>query len=148
MINPAELLKIFQSLDWDHYVKLCNELVTIDKDNLNEELTTHPRLFSYFSGMLALAKRDLDAAEIEIETFSATKKKEVLAQTSGKLSKDNLDNEVKRTEEFKLLSIKRADLEKKYLLIKSLVQSLDHKSSMIIQLSANNRAETNLIANS
>lgn len=148
MINAGELLKIFQALDWDNYVELCNKLVSIDKDNLNDELVNHSKLFSYFNGMVALAKRSLDIADNNLETFSATKKKEVLSTTSVKMSKDALENEVQASKEYQDLREKRSEAEKKYLLIKSLVQSLDHKSSMIVQLSANQRAETNLISKS
>ena len=54
------LLNAYSILDWNVYVQLCDELIKIDREDLEAELTKQAYRYSHYNGLLALAKRDRD----------------------------------------------------------------------------------------
>ena len=74
----------------------------------------------------------------------ALTRKEKKASTVAKQTAKDLDDFVESTSEYAVYTEKVNEASFKYTLLKGLVSSLDHKKDMLVQLSSNRRAETNL----
>jgi hypothetical protein len=86
----------------------------------------------------------MDKAGLKLVQFMAETRKEQKENASGKYTAKDLDDYVMAHPDYFLLVETANDAQFKYSLIKGLVQSLDQKKDMLVQLSANSRAETNL----
>ena len=73
----------------------------------------------------------------------SARKEKKNSSTTKQTAKD-LDDFVMSEPEFALYTKKVNDAQFKYTLLKGLVSSLEHKKDMLVQLSSNRRAETNL----
>ena len=61
-----------------------------------------------------------------------------------KLTAKDLDDIVESTSEYAVYTKSVTDASFQYTLLKGLVSALEHKKDMLVQLSSNRRAETNL----
>ena len=148
MQNQAtNLLLIFKDLDWDSYVRISNEVVKIDEENIERELAVQASNFSYYSGLWAIAKKELDKAQLELTQFMATARKteqeEALA-TGRKATDKSLEAHVTSLPRYTELNGEVISARFKFDLLRNLVAALEQKASMVQQISANSRAETKL----
>ena len=67
MNQAEELYAIYKDLDWEVYVDLSNQLTNIDKESLAVELAQHATQYSYYKGLLAIAKDAYDVKKMEYE---------------------------------------------------------------------------------
>jgi hypothetical protein len=144
MTQAEALLGAYRDLTWEDYIEISDSIVKFDKNNINGELERQASIYSYYVGLLGTAKNDMDKAGLKLVQFMAETRKEQKENASGKYTAKDLDDYVMAHPDYFLLVETANDAQFKYSLIKGLVQSLDQKKDMLVQLSANSRAETNL----
>jgi len=144
MNKAHSLLEALEDLTWENYVEIADRATQFDKHEIDNEMTRQASVYSYYQGLLSVAKKRLDDANLDLTKFSAVARKEKKASSSVKLTAKDLDDFVMSESEFALYTKKVNDAQFKYTLLKGLVSSLEHKKDMLVQLSSNRRAETNL----
>ena len=143
MLKGSDYLKIYQQLDWDSYISIVQELMTIEKDNLEHELLCQARLYSYWTGLLTLAKKDYDRIKRSIETTEALLKNDLM-RTNTKLSDKKLDLKVKEKEEYITLLKELENQNYKLGLFQNIVKALEQRKDMLVQISSNRKKELSL----
>ena len=136
------LLLLYDSITWELYFKLCDDILYIDKDLIEEELSKQPALYAYYAACMNRAKKELDEANASLEVISATVKNSLL--NGPKLSDKKLDIRVNTDESYQQANAKVIELTNKYSMFRSIVSALEHRKDCLIQLSSNNRAEMKL----
>lgn len=145
MNKAKRLLEVFNDLTWENYVDIADSLTQFDKHEIDTELERQSSVYSYYQGLLSISKKNLDDAQLKLTTYTAQTRKETKGTTlPRKLTAKDLDDFVESTSEFADFTQKVNEASFKYTLLKGLVSSLDHKKDMLVQLSSNRRAETNL----
>jgi len=145
MYNKAlELLEALEDLNWENYIEIADRATQCDKHNIDDELTRQSSVYSYYQGLLSVAKKRLDDANLDLTTYTAQTRKTHKSSSTTKQTAKDLDDFVEASEEFGVYSKKVNDAYFKYTLLKGLVSALEHKKDMLVQLSSNRRAETNL----
>ena len=143
-MRANDLLKAYEDLDWDLYITLAESLLEIDKFSLDNELMGHSTMYAYYAGLSERANWERKKCENEIEAYEAELKnsaRSTLSKTTVAAIQDYVSTDVP-------LQDMKKDLEDKtykYGLLKSLITSMQHRKDLLIQLSANSRAETRMI---
>jgi len=145
MTRAQKLLEAYDDLTWENYVDISDSIVRFDKNNIEDELQRQASVYSYYTGLLGMSKKDLDASNLRLTQYIAqTRKDKKNSNLAVKQTAKDLDDFVSSTEEFHMLSDEVNNCQFKFTLLKGLVQALEQKKDMLVQLSANTRAETNL----
>ena len=141
------LLNTLEDLNWRSYVEISQAISFIDETKINSELAESATRYTYWSGLLAMAKKNLDDAKLKFDQHVAIMSEEARADLPAKAIKVT-DKKVMAVVESKPLygaareSVIEAEL--KYNLMRNLTEALKHRKDMLIQLSANSRKETDL----
>ena len=144
-MNKAQnLLEALEDLTWENYVDIADSVTQYDKHEIDTEMARQASIYSYYQGLLSVAKNRLDEANLTLTKYSAIARKEKKNSSTTKQTAKDLDDFVMSEPEFALYTKKVNDAQFKYTLLKGLVSSLEHKKDMLVQLSSNRRAETNL----
>tara|TARA_Y100000310_G_scaffold330440_1_gene402062 strand:- start:938 stop:1387 length:450 start_codon:yes stop_codon:yes gene_type:complete len=147
-MNKAEtLLVAFQDLNWENYIEISDAIVEFDKSNVEGELITQASIYSYYQGLLTVAKREYDKAQLDLAQFVATSRKDeqdACLRSGKKTTEKSLEAYVVALPQYKEKTSITIELSYKLGLLKGLVDALQQKKDMLIQLSANARAETKL----
>ena len=144
MSKANDLLEALEDLTWENYVDIADGVTQFNKHEIDNELTRQASVYSYYQGLLSIAKKRLDDANLDLTKYTAQTRKEKKSSTVAKQTAKDLDDFVESTEEFVQYSKEVNNASFKYTLLKGLVSSLEHKKDMLVQLSSNRRAETNL----
>jgi hypothetical protein len=144
-MNKAQnLLEALDDLTWENYVDIADGVTKFDKHEIDLEMTRQASVYSYYQGLLSVAKNKLDTANLNLTKYTAQTRKEKKRSTPLKQTAKDLDDFVESSSEFAVYTEKVNEAYFKYTLLKGLVSSLEHKKDMLVQLSSNRRAETNL----
>ena len=144
-MNKSQLLlEALEDLTWENYVEVSEALTSVNKLELDSELSRQATIYSYYQGLLSLAKQDVERKNLLLTNYASTTRKERKESSSTKQTAKDLDDFVESSDDYKELSINLIDAQFKYSLLKGLVSALEQKKDMIIQISSNRRAETNL----
>jgi len=132
----------------DTYLDITKRYLKVDEHNVDKALFQHTGVYAFFGAVLAYAKRELDKCSNEYEYTEATcreaRRSELLSD--GKKATDRaLDAYVKTVSTIKEKGRLKEAASYKYHLSKNIVNSLDHQKDMLIQISANKRAESKLV---
>jgi len=132
----------------DTYMDITKRYLKVDELSVDKALLHHTGVYAFFGAVLAYAKRELDQAsnlyEYEEATCREARRSELL--DNGKKATDRaLDAYVKTVSSVKEKLRLKEECSYKYHLAKNIVNSLDHQKDMLIQISANKRAESKLI---
>ena len=145
MNKAADLLEVLEDLTWENYVDVADAATQFDKNEIDNEMARQASVYSYYQGLLSISKKALDDANLELTKFTAqTRKDQKMSSFPKKLTAKDLDDIVESTPEFSVHTKSVTDASFKYTLLKGLVSALEHKKDMLVQLSSNRRAETNL----
>ena len=144
MNKAQDLLEALEDLTWENYVDIADGITQYDKHNIDDEMTRQASIYSYYQGLLSISKKRLDDANLGLTTYMAQTRKDKRGSSAAKQTAKDLDDFVESTLEYTEHTKKVNDASFKYTLLKGLVSSLDHKKDMLVQLSSNRRAETNL----
>ena len=142
-----DINEVVDNLDMETYNEICQRITKIDRTNMDVELSRHASHYSYYSAMQDLCKRRLDDGNLELTMYMARTRKlrieECVGSTKKPTAKD-LDDFVLSQGEYGRLALEINELTLKYNMLRSLVQSLGQKKDLLVQLSANMRAEKNI----
>lgn len=144
MINIKD---IYDNIE-DSYMEITKKYIAISEHNFQEAMGNHPSTFAFFAGVMAYAKKEVDRASLIFETREAEvreDRREELRQSGQKTTDRALDAYLKTQPELQTLRQGITSKAHKFNLCKNIVSSLDHQKDIIIQLSANKRAEAKLI---
>tara|TARA_R100001244_G_scaffold51978_1_gene45187 strand:+ start:92 stop:535 length:444 start_codon:yes stop_codon:yes gene_type:complete len=145
MNKASDLLKVLEDLTWENYVDVADAATQFDKNEIDNEMARQASVYSYYQGLLSISKKALDEANLELTKFTAqTRKHQKMNSPLKKLTAKDLDDIVESTSEYAVYTQSATDASFKYTLLKGLVSALEHKKDMLVQLSSNRRAETNL----
>jgi len=142
-----DINQIINELDMDTYNEICQNITRIDRSNMDVELSRHASHYSYYSAMQDLCKKKLDDKNLELTMYMAQTRKERTEEGKSLAKKPtakDLDDHVLSQAEYGRICREVNDLTLKYNMLKSLVQSLGQKKDLLVQLSANMRAEKNI----
>ncbi len=139
-----DLLESLNDLTWENYVDIADAVTRFDKHHIDDQLMRQASVYSYYQGLLSISKKCLDDANLDLTKYVATTRKDRKDTSTTKQTAKDLDDFVESTEEFSLYTKSVNEASFKYTLLKGLVSALDHKKDMLVQLSSNRRAETNL----
>ncbi len=147
MNKSEQLLLAYEDMTWENYVLICDAIVTIDQSRLEDELTEQPVNYSHWAGLLARAKTELDAANLNLTQYVARTTRDIQEEafSSGKkkTAKD-LDSMVESSSDYATYSTRVSLSNQKYLMIKGLVSALDQRMSSLVQLCSAKKAEMKL----
>ena len=132
----------------DSYMDITKKYIAISEHNFQDAMANHPSTFAFFAGVMAYAKKEVDRAHLIFETREAEvreARREELLQKGQKATDRALDAYLKTQAELQTLHKGITGKAYRYNLSKNIVSSLDHQKDIIIQLSANKRAEAKLI---
>jgi len=144
MNKSQTLIAAYDDLTWENYVDIADSITTFDKHAIDDEMTRQASVYSYYQGLLSIAKKALDEASLCLTTYTAMARKNQKGATVAKQTAKDLDDYVESSEEFKDFSLVVTEAQFKYTLLKGLVSALDHKKDMLVQLSSNRRSETKM----
>jgi hypothetical protein len=147
-MKTEDLLKAYEDLDLELYLRLSDALMSIDKFSVNDEMLKHSRLYSYYCGLLEYATAQVKQYEVDVEKYEIDLKndaRDAIIQAGARATVAAVDDYVGR--DSTLHNMRKEIEEKRYKqgLLKSLVQSMSHRKDLLVQLSANSRAETRMI---
>lgn len=147
MSRASDLLLAYEQLDWETYITLSESLTNIDALRVESELTSQPKLFSYYAGLFETAKKDVEKLEVSLTQAVANAKMEATdalkaegVRPTGALLETHAESDsrvVSLNEELTTVKYKMG-------LLRSLMQALSHKKDCLVQISANQRAEKGL----
>lgn len=151
MSKASNLLLAYDNLDWESYIQISDAIIKINKDDLYKELQDQASLYSYYNGLKSYCKKNLEKEQLKLEQLVSIKKKEEseVRNAQGQRVTDKLlESLVLSSEEYTNQKNNVINLTYKYNLLSGLVSALEAKANMVVQLSANARAETQLYKNS
>ena len=147
MSRSQDLLLAYKDLTWDLFVQISDSIIKINPNDIDGELITHASQFSYYSGLCDVAKRDVESISLQLTQYSSEIRREYAIKSKAegkKATAKDLDDYVFSDATYVELSDSVNQATHKLSLLKSLVNSFVHKQDMLIQLSANGRAEKNI----
>jgi len=148
MTEQAQLLlESYEDLTWESYIEICNAITRIDKSQLEDELSRQAQINSYYTGLLALARRDYEARKLMYEQERACKGKKIgegHTLFKKKITDKALEIQLDCDENIKELASIEIEAKYKMGLLKALVESMEHKKDMLVQMAAKERQETKL----
>ena len=144
----SEISTIYDTIE-DKYIDITKSYLEISDHNMDGALERHTGVFAFFWAVLAHAKRQLDRKEIELEFFmsqSMEKRRQELSERGTKVTESALNNYIKSVPTIKEKKEEVSVAQHKYNLAKNIVSSLDHQKDMLVQMSANKRAEAKMVS--
>ena len=136
----------YESLEED-YMKISKDYLSLDESNVEEALLKHTSIYAFFSSVLTYAKRVKDLKSITLETAEARTmddKREKCVRLGEKITQGALNNYILLVPELVKLRKRLVNADTKYNLAKNITSALDHQKDLLVQLSANKRAEMKL----
>ena len=96
-MNKAQsLLEALDDLTWENYVDIADGITTYDKHAIDDEMTRQASIYSYYQGLLSVAKKALDDSNLELTKYTAQTRKEKKASTVAKQTAKDRDWETSR----------------------------------------------------
>ena len=140
-----DILRAYEEFTWENFTLIGKELSKIDRENINEELIKHPTLFQQYISLLALSKRQLDELSADLNMLTSRIRKEHKRESfPKKMTSKDLDDMVFVDAEYVQAVEKVTEANHRYLMVKGMVSTMEHKKDVLVQLSANGRTETRL----
>ena len=136
----------YESLEED-YMKISKDYLALEESNIEAALIRHTSIYAFFSSVLTHAKRVKDLKSITLETSEAKVMntiREAALQAGEKITQGALNTYILMVPELVELREEVVDADTKYNLSKNIVSALDHQKDLLVQLSANKRAEMKL----
>jgi len=140
-----DILKAYDDFTWENFTLIGKELSDIDRENINGELAHHPVLFQQYVSLVALSKRQLDELSADLNIITSRLRKEHKRSSfPKKMTAKDLDDMVFTDNEYIHAVEKVTEATHRYLMVKGMVSTMEHKKDCLIQLSSNSRQETRL----
>lgn len=129
------------------YLNLAKNYLTVDEDSMDLAIKRHPSVFAFFGSVLSYAKRESDKLSTMLEMLEAKHMELRRAELTGqgtKATQGALQAYVLTITELIVLREELTEAQHKYNLARNMLTSLDHQKDMLVQMSANKRAEMKL----
>jgi hypothetical protein len=131
----------------EEYLNLAKNYLTVDEDSMDLAIKRHPSVFAFFGSVLSYAKRESDKLNTMLEMLEAKHMELRRAELTGqgtKATQGALQAYVLTITELIVLREELTEAQHKYNLARNMLTSLDHQKDMLVQMSANKRAEMKL----
>jgi len=129
------------------YLSLTKSYLSVDESSMDLAIKRHPSVYAFFGSVLSYAKRTSDGLSSKLEMLEAKHMELRRAELAGKGTKATqgaLNAYVLTVQELIDLREELLDSQHRYNLARNIVTSLDHQKDMLVQMSANKRAEVRL----
>lgn len=115
------------------------DLVTIDINNLEEDMVNHPRLVAWATVTYENTRALAEAAKWDVEYMTSQAYHELFAKEGMSIGKAEklVGSDIKVTNQQK----KHQALRRQVVVLRALVTALDHRKDMIVQIAARQRQE-------
>ena len=136
----------YESIEED-YLKISKEYLQLNESDIESALIRHSATFAFFASVLTYAKRKTDLMSIQLETAEAVcmeAKRKELTEAGAKTTQGALNSYILTVPDLVDMRELQVKAVTRYNLAKNIVSSLDHQKDMLVQLSANKRAEIKL----
>tara|TARA_R110000824_G_C14928817_1_gene648502 strand:+ start:15 stop:461 length:447 start_codon:yes stop_codon:yes gene_type:complete len=143
-----DIINTYDSLD-SEYLQIAKDYLNLEESTMDRALERHTSIYAFFGAVLAYAKRKVDQEDIKLEHYEAKKRevrREELVQSGQKVTERALDGYVKTVPEVITQQTTVLECQHRYNLSKNILNSLDHQKDMLVQMSANKRAEAKLVS--
>jgi hypothetical protein len=144
MSKAQSLIEVYDNLDWDHYIELCDKILVINKSLLEEELSKSHLIYAYYIGLLNLARTRVVIVEDDLQriynTNRASTAKELRA-SEDKVTEKDIEAKIMSRTDYCSTKIDLQVAQSKENLLKGLFEALKQRHENLIQLSSNSRAE-------
>lgn len=144
MFKPLITPQTLENLDIELYQSVVSILSRINREDIDDELTNVPVIFSYYYGLLVRSKRNLDDAKTLLEHWKAKIGVDSRSSADKKLTAKNLEDIIMSNDETSALTKDIDHKEEIYSYMKGICSTLEQRKDMLVQLSANKRQETKL----
>jgi len=139
------ILNAYQDFTWENFSLIGKEISKIDREDINGELVQHPMIFQQYMSLLGMSKRELDEANNNLLTLASLLRKSYKEEAgSKKITAKDLDDLVFGDPKYSAALDEASAANHKYLMVKGMVTTLEHKKDCLVQLSSNSRQETKL----
>ena len=131
----------------EEYLNLAKNYLTVDEDTMDLAIKRHPSIFAFFGSVLSYAKRESDKLITMLEMLEAKNmelRRAELTSQGTKATQGALNAYVLTVPELVDLRAKLLEAQHKYNLARNMISSLGHQKDMLVQMSANKRAEVRL----
>tara|TARA_R110000822_G_scaffold4598_1_gene19849 strand:+ start:710 stop:1150 length:441 start_codon:yes stop_codon:yes gene_type:complete len=131
----------------EEYLNLAKNYLTVDEDSMDLAIKRHPSVFAFFGSVLSYAKRESDKLSTMLEMLEAKHMELRRAELTGqgtKATQGALQAYVLTITELIVLREELLEAQHRYNLARNMLTSLDHQKDMLVQMSANKRAEMKL----
>ena len=141
-----DIEKTYDSLE-EEYLNIAKTYFGVDESSMDEAIRRHSSVYAFFGSVLAYAQRRQAEIGTKLEMGEAKhmelRRSDLLSQGS-KATQGTLNAYVLTVQELIDLRDKHLEAQHRYNLAKNLITSLDHQKDMLVQMSANKRAEVRL----
>ena len=143
-----DIKQVYEALP-STYLQLTKEYIDITEANVEGRMLKHTSIYAFFGAVLAYAKRKQDRLVHALEMMEA-KHKELrrgeFLSSGEKATEASLNGYIHTVPEINELRETFFEAQHKYNLAKNIMSSLEHQKDMLVQMSANRRAETRMVA--
>lgn len=138
LIKPINLSNFTE----EEHIELVGILSKINKSHLDDELVNHSAVYGYYHSLMISAKKKLDTAKTVFELYASQFKTD--KRKEKKYAVAELDDLTASQMDYQLYFTDLVNAEEVYSRVKAICQMLEHKKDMLVQLSANQRAEAKI----
>jgi len=139
-----ELIDSLDEFTWENYTDISDALVRFTEYGVEDEMFRQASIYSYYYGLMSLAKRRVGETSVQLTRFMSKLRKEAKRDSRVKLTAKDLDDLVFANDQYLARQNAVDDATFKYEMLKGLVRALEQKKDMLQQVSANKREETKL----
>ena len=139
-----DLADLLTNFNWENYKEISDALTKVNQNQIETEMANQASVYSYYHGLMASAKHELDDLRSDVTTLSAKLRAGHRSASSVKLTAQNLDDLVFSDEAYDTAQKELNEASFRYEVLKGLCRALEHKKDMLVQMSSNRRAETKL----
>jgi hypothetical protein len=145
-MNSTDITDVYENIE-DQYLEISKKYLQIEESDLSKTLITLAATYAFFASVQSYAKKVKDLKALQLEGSEATvmeRRREELVAQGVKPTQAALNSYILSVPDLINMRVAVLTAENKYNLSRNLVSALDHQQSMLIQISANKRAETKL----
>lgn len=138
------LTEALDDFTWENYKDISDGVVRFDENNIDGEMMRQASMYSYYHGLMSLAKKNINDQQTELGRYAGELRKSVKDESRSKMTAKDLDDAVMSSYGYFERTNKLNEMNFKFELLKGLVRALEQKKDMLQQVSANRREETKL----
>ena len=139
-----DLTQTLEDFSWENYKDISDALLQFDENTVDTEMSRQAAIYSYYHGLMSLAKKRVGDMQTELTRFGSEIRKDTKEESSGKMTAKDLDDAVNSNPEIFVKMAEINEMSFRFELLRGLVRALEQKKDMLQQVSANRREEAKL----